>query len=65
VERTAWEIIDELEKKYANDKEALDTVEMAKLNVRYIEKEEKKGNYKGQSAVENALECEAFLQTWY
>jgi len=63
VERTAWEIIDELEKKYANDKEALDAVKMAKVNIRDIE--EKKGNYTGQTAIEHALACEGFLEMWY
>lgn len=65
MKRTAWETISELEKKYANDKDALKVIETEKMKIKYIEEEEKKGNYNGQTPEESVLACEGFLEMWY
>ncbi|WP_455390832.1 hypothetical protein [Frisingicoccus sp.] len=64
-ERTAREIIEALEKKYANDEEAMEVINRTKEDIEYIEEREKEGDYTGQPAVGRALETEDTLATWY
>lgn len=63
--KKAWEIIADLEKKYAGDEEALEEIERAKGDIRYIEKQEAAGGYTGQPAEGLALELKDHLEVWY
>ena len=58
-------IIDRLKEKYADDAEALETIENAVKDIEYIEGKEVAGGYEGQSSEGKALELEAFLHDWY
>lgn len=63
--RTVKEIIEQLEKKYAGDDEALEVINDAKEDIEYIQEKEKAGNYDGQPSIGRALELEGHLATWY
>ena len=58
-------IIDRLKEKYADDAEALETIENAVKDIEYIEKKEASEGYTGQSSISKAQELEAFLHDWY
>lgn len=63
--QNANEIITKLKKKYKGDNEAIDMIEQAERDIRYIEAKEKKGNYSGQSSIGKAMELEAYLNDWH
>lgn len=63
--KEAWDIVEELEKKYAGDSEALDVIEDAKVDIRYIEERERSGGYTGQPSEGRALELKGFMEEWY
>lgn len=62
--QNANEIITKLKKKYKGDNEAIDMIEQAERDIRYIEAKEKKGNYSGQPSISKAMELEAYLNDW-
>lgn len=63
--RTVKEIIEQLEKKYAGDEDAMEVINDTKEDIGYIRKKEEEGGYDGQPAIGKALELEGHLETWY
>ena len=63
--RSVEEIIKQLEKKYADDEDAMEVINDAKEDIDYIIEREKEGNYTGQPAIGKALEIEGLLEMWY
>lgn len=58
---TAAEIIEQLEKQYKGNEEAIEAIEQAKTNIAYIESQK---NYKGQTPKQYALELAGNLAYW-
>lgn len=62
--RTAWEVIRELEKKYKDDDEAMEDIELRKEDIKYLEDMEKDPSYGETTPLESALDLEAALEMW-
>jgi len=65
MEKTALDIIIELESRYSDDEDAMEVIAKAKEDIEYIEEKEKAGNYTGQSSISKAQELVGFLEEWY
>lgn len=58
---TAQEIIDDLEKRYSDDADAMEEIARAKKNIAYIENQK---NYKGQTPWQFAVSLAGNLEYW-
>ena len=65
MEKTARDIIAELEKIYSSDEDAMEVIETAKRDIEYIQEKENAGGYTGQSSIGKAQELRGFLEEWY
>lgn len=63
--KEAWAIIEELKKQYAGDEDAMEVIEDAEEDIRYIEKKEAAGGYTGQPSEGRAMELKGHLEEWY
>ncbi len=61
----AMAIIEELKTKYSGDDEAMEIINGAIEDIKYITQKEKEGNYDGQTALGMALEVKGTLETWF
>lgn len=60
--RTVQEIIMQLNEKYKDDKEALEDIKRAEVDIKYIESQGH--DYKGQTPKQRILTLEATLAMW-
>lgn len=61
----AMAIIEELKTKYSGDDEAMEIINGAIEDIKYITQKEKEGNYDGQTVLGRALEVKETLGTWF
>lgn len=54
-----------LEEKYADDIEAIETIQRTKIDIAYVERKIKEGNYEGQTPNQHVMSLERHLQMWH
>jgi hypothetical protein len=59
---TPEEILDELEKKYGDNRDDLRLINNERKDVEYLRKKENDPNYKGQTAMQSVLELKDLLE---